>query len=83
MLKLMSLFMASNRFKPVKVPNAEGLDVSLRFKGFYITPEQYAKGMRENGNVIERDLTWVDVLYMAAVAATEDKIAIISRYPIN
>lgn len=73
----------SNRFKPVKVPNAEGLDVSLRFKGFYITPEQYAKGMRENGNVIERDLTWVDVLYMAAVAATEDKIAIISRYPIN
>lgn len=73
----------SNRFKPVKVPNAEGLDVSLRFKGFYITPEQYAKGMRENGNVIERDLTWVDVLYMAAVAATEDKVAIISRYPIN
>ena len=73
----------SNRFKPVKVPNAEGLDVSLRFKGFYITPEQYAKGIRETGNVIERDLTWVDVFYMAAVAATEDKVAIISRYPIN
>lgn len=73
----------SNRFKPIKVPNVEGLDVSLKFKSYYVTPEQYAKGIRETGNIIERDLTWVDVLYMAAVAATEDKAAIISRYPIN
>ena len=73
----------SNRYKPVQVPNTEGLDVRLKFKGYNITPEQYARGIRENGNVIERDLTWVDILYMAAVAATEDKVAIISRYPID
>ena len=73
----------SNRFKPVQVPNTEGLDVRLRFKGYSITAEQYANGMRENGKMIERDLTWVDIFYMVAVAATEDKVAIITRYPVD
>lgn len=73
----------SNRFKPVQVPNTEGLDVRLRFKGYSITAEQYANGMRENGKMIERDLTWVDIFYMVAVAATEDKVAIITRYPVR
>ena len=73
----------SNRFKPVQVPNTEGLDVRLRFKGYSITAEQYANGMRENGKMIERDLTWVDIFYMVAVAATEDKVAIITRYPVK
>ena len=73
----------SNRFKPVQVPNTEGLDVRLRFKGYSITAEQYTNGMRENGKMIERDLTWVDIFYMVAVAATEDKVAIITRYPVD
>ena len=73
----------SNRFKPVQVPNTEGLDVRLRFKGYSITAEQYANGMRENGKMIERDLTWVDIFYIVAVAATEDKVAIITRYPVD
>ena len=33
--------------------------------------------------MIERDLTWVDIFYMVAVAATEDRVAIITRYPVN
>ena len=73
----------SNRLKPVLVPNVEGLEVRMRFKGYRITAEEYAKGIRETGNTIERDLTWVDILYIAAVAATEDKIGVITRYPVD
>ena len=73
----------SNRFKTLTIPNTEGLDVKMRFKGYSITAEEYAKGVRENGKMIERDLTWVDIFYMAAVAATEDKVAIITRYPVK
>ena len=73
----------SNRLKPVLVPNVEGLEVRMRFKGYRITAEEYAKGIRETGNTIERDLTWVDILYIAAVAATEDKIGVITRYPVK
>ena len=73
----------SNRFKPVKVPNKEGLDINLRFKGYQITTEQYAKGIRETGAPVERDLTWVDILYWCACRATKDKAAIISRYPMR
>jgi DNA-directed RNA polymerase beta' subunit len=73
----------SNRFKLVKIPNKEGKDITARFKGYYITADQYAAGMRETGNTIERDLTWLDIIYMAAVEAVKDKVAIISRYPID
>ena len=72
----------SNRLKPIKVPTDE-LDLNIGFKGYNVTPEQYEKGIRETGNVVERAMTWVDVFYIAACAATEDKIAIISRYPID
>ena len=73
----------SNRIKPISVPNTEGLEIHMRFKGYSIAPEQYAKGIRETGMTIERDLTWVDILYIAAVAATEDKVAVITRYPVD
>ena len=33
--------------------------------------------------MIDRPITWVDIFYIAAVAATEDKMAMISRYPIK
>lgn len=73
----------SNRYKPVTIPNKENKDIRLRFKGYSITEEQYQKGITENNNMIDRDITWVDIFYIAAIAATEDKMAIISRYPID
>lgn len=73
----------SNRFKAVQIPNTEGLDIKFRFKGYHITAEEYARGIRENGKMIERDMTWVDIFYIAAVAATKDKIGIITRYPVD
>lgn len=74
----------SNRIKSIKVPNKEGMDITMRFKGYSITPEEYAKGKREDhGVMIERDITWLDVFYMMASEAVDGKFAVISRYPID
>ena len=73
----------SNRLKPVLVPNKEGKYIPIRFKGYSITEDDYAKGTRENNNMIERKMTWMDVFYMAAVEATQDKMCKITRYPID
>lgn len=76
----------SNRFIPIKVPTIEGKEVILRFKGYNMTAEEYAKMDPEKVPVMaimERDLTWCDVLYQAAVEAVKDKHILITRYPIN
>ena len=74
----------ANRLKPVKVPVKDSKkDIRLRFKGYSITADEYAAGIRESNNVIERDLTWVDILYMCAVESTQDKLALITRYPVD
>ncbi len=72
----------SNRFKPLLIPTTEG-DINMRFKGYYITPEEYKAGKRESEVTLERDITWVDLLYIAACSATSDKHAIITRYPVR
>lgn len=73
----------SNRFEAIKIPNVENKDINFRFKGYSITPEEYANGIRENGGMIERDLTWLDILYISAMESSEDKMIVISRYPID
>lgn len=74
----------SNRFKAVEIPNIEGEKLYFRFKGASITEEQYNAGVRESpANTLERNLTWVDIFYMCAVAATEDKTCMITRYPMD
>lgn len=73
----------SNRLKPIYVPNKENIPLTLRFKGYSITEEEYARGIRENGKVIERDLTWMDLLFICANRAVNGKVALITRYPVN
>lgn len=73
----------SNRFKAVKIPNKEGKNINLRFKGYSITEDEYKNGKRESETMVERDLTWVDILYIAACEATEDKMVLITRYPVK
>ena len=73
----------SNRIKPVMLPNIENKKIPMVFKGYHITEEQYKNGIRESQMMEERALTWLDLLYQAAVNATEDKVAIISRYPMD
>ena len=73
----------SNRFIPIEVPTVEGITVRLRFKGYSMTADQFAKTDVSKTPIMERDLTWCDILYQAAVEATKDKHILITRYPIN
>ena len=74
----------SNRFVPIEVPTVEGQVVRLRIKGFKTSTEEFVEEELGKMPVMERDLTWCDVLYQAAVeATTKDKHILITRYPIN
>lgn len=73
----------SNRFKPIKIPNKEGKNITLRLKSYNITEDEYINGKRETGSIMDRPMTWVDILFRAAVEVTKDKMCIISRYPID
>lgn len=78
----------SNRFDPVSVPiiDDKGNErlVYLVFKGREVSGAKYASGETEGSSpLINRRLTWLDVLYMAAIEATEDKHVLITRYPID
>lgn len=74
----------SDRFKKVPIPLVDNKRPSYwMFKGYSITPEEYANGVRESENIITRPGTWVDLFYIAACAAAKDKTVVISRYPID
>ena len=73
----------SNRFIPIEVPTIEGPNVKLKFKGYNMTPEEFAKSDVGKTPIMERYLTWCDVLFQAAVESTKDKHVVISRYPID
>lgn len=73
----------SNRFIPIDVPTIEGPTIRLGFKGYNMTAEEYAKSDIGKMPIMERDLTWCDVLFQAAVEATKDKHIVITRYPID
>lgn len=73
----------SNRIIPVKVDTVEGITVHLRFKGYNVTAEEFAKSDVGKMPIMERDLTWLDVFYQAAVEATRDKHILCTRYPID
>ena len=73
----------SNRFIPIEVPTVEGETVKLRFKGYNMTAEEYAKSDIGKLPIMERDLTWCDVLYQAAVESVKGKHILITRYPID
>lgn len=74
----------SNRFKAVEIPTKEkNLNLRARFKGYSITEEEYAAGKRESETMVERDITWVDIFYICVCEAVKDKMAIITRYPVD
>ena len=73
----------SNRIKAIGVPNIEGKKIYMKFKGYNITEEEYKNGKRESAAILDRDMTWLDLFYMCAVAATEDKTVMITRYPMD
>lgn len=79
----------SNRLEPVRVEivnenNKKPTYLNMIFKGKNISAKDYAAGNIDgNSPLIDRQLTWCDVLYMAAIEATRDKHILITRYPMN
>lgn len=65
----------NNRLIPVEIQLEDGSTVDMRFKGrsHEIDPEV----------IYNRRMTWVDILYMASVEAVSNKMALISRYPVD
>ena len=74
----------SNRFIPIEVPTVEGITTRLWFKGYNMTPEEFAKREADGKlPIMERNLTWLDIFYQAAVEAVKDRHILINRYPID
>lgn len=82
----------SNRFIPVEVPVIGAKHkVYMRFKGKGLSVEEadeIISGKKpitniKSSTIIDRALTWCDLLFMAAVAATNDKTVLITRYPMD
>lgn len=60
----------SDRFRPVVVDTKRG-KIPLQFKGYHYS------------EIVDRYLTWCDVIYMACHDAVKDKMILITRYPID
>lgn len=73
----------TDRFNVIPIPNEEGIQINMGFKGKQMSAEEYAKGNAGNMPITERDMTWVDVFYMAAVEVVKNKMILITRYPID
>lgn len=75
----------SNRLIPIKVPNEDNLNIYMRFKGRTTATEDIETPGKNRmvSNIVGRKLTWMDVFFMAAVEVSRDKVAIITRYPMD
>lgn len=72
----------SNRFIPILVPNEEGKQIRMRFKG-RMTAKDYNEKNVGTSQLLNRDLTWCDIFFMAAVESVKDKHVLITRYPMD
>lgn len=67
----------NNRLKPVILHDIEGKEYFMNFKGNFTNDKLEGEG------IYERRLTWCDVFYVAACRAVKDKMAVITRYPVD
>lgn len=75
----------SKRLEPVLYKDQKtGRDITFRFKGRKVSKRKYDKGeILGNSALIDRDMTWCDILYMAACEACKDKTVLITRFPMD
>lgn len=79
----------SNRLIPIEIPTVEKTKepVYMNFIGRNLSAEEYKKAL-DNGTldqmpIVDRDLTWCDVFYIAANEFIESKTVLLTRYPID
>lgn len=73
----------ADRFRPIKIPNKQNKDIYMHFKGYAVKDKDFDINNPGQMNIIERPLTWLDIIYQAAVEVVQDKHVLITRYPIN
>ncbi len=80
----------ANRFIPIEfkvTSKGKVYPAKLRLYGHIISDEEHLKIITNNDltkyPVVDRPLTWCDLIYMAAVEATNDKAVLITRYPMD
>lgn len=73
----------ADRFRPIKIPNKEGKNIYMHFKGYNVKNEDFDINNPGNMPIIERPLTWLDIIYQAAIEVVKDKHILITRYPID
>ena len=55
----------------------------MHFKGYSVKNEDFDENNPGNMPIVERNLTWLDVIYQAAVEVTKDRHVLITRYPMK
>lgn len=79
----------SNRFIPIEVPLIDGPKNRTIYMYFHgrkniVSPEDLKDADPQDVSpLVERRLTWCDLIYMAAVECSRDKCALITRYPMD
>lgn len=74
----------SNRFIPIEIPNEEGIKGKyMYFKGNLASINQTTHNPEPKPELYTRRLTWCDLFFMAAVEMSQDKVALITRYPMD
>ena len=83
----------SNRFIPVEVESVEGYKIHMRFVGRHINErlneldvsdaEKLDKELIGKSSIVDRDLTWCDLIFRAAKEAVKGKYVLITRYPMD
>ena len=78
-IKEMEKFIHSknNRLTPVLVHDIENKEYPMTFKGYFLNDKLETEG------IYNRKLTWCDVFYVAACNAVKERMAIITRYPVD
>ena len=74
----------TNMLKEKKIKPLSNLH--LRFKGYNVTAREFKENPNKDYSsypLIDRPLTWCDLLYRAACEVTEDKMVLITRFPID
>ena len=79
----------ADRFRAIKLPTEDRLHptISIRFTGRTISKKEFLDPTKitadTNVGILDRPMTWCDLLYMACVDVTKDKYVLITRYPID
>lgn len=74
----------SDRFRPIRIPTKNKKDeIYMHFKGYNTKDENYDPNNPGVMPIVERRLTWLDLIYQAAVDVVKDKHVLITRYPMD